>query len=707
MTKRMPLLAVTVSRILCCTFLCAAFLSGHPSPYLEDKTESQKLARRFQDAAVRSMRDGANRRARTIDLYWRANVIAGSGKPLSETRALIGELYRQLESGRIVHAELDGPGWNLREPAEPLIVVAGKPFDDLLLVVSNRTDKDQVVRIGGNVLPESVALSAGASTGLFVRVPSRPPGRFRCRITVRTRELAGEIPIQGEARPAGRLAASILDPAGKPTAARIYLRSADGFSHVPKGSRKRVMWMSGEHYFHADGYFEAELPEGLAEIEAVKGFVHRPQVTEVRIEGGKTTRAALRLTRLEDVNAQGWYSGDEHIHGNYRGYQTTDPAGNFLEIRAEDLNVANLVVSNSDGTYVHDEQYFDGGRLHPLSTPKHVFSWNQEMRNRNLYGHLIFLNLKELVRPIYTGFPGTPNWEDYPANYHQAKNAKAQGGAVSYAHPALLFDRPPTGSDAIESVVDVALGLVDALEVFCSHDEPSMALWYSFLNLGFHLGIAAGSDAFINQDFAFVAGGVRSYVNTGKEFDYAKWVEGLRAGRAFATVGPLLFFEVEDQLPGHQFQFERGPVELRAVARVTSIVPVRKLEIVANGRVVGETGGSAPVNQLEWNGRIALPKSAWIAARVWGPDHRLIANSPSRFGERRNPLVLMAHSGASYVSIAGRRVFSEKDRALCLTWIDALLDNVKRRGQFATQARRQEVIDTFVRVRSIYERMGE
>src|SRR5437867_1801779 len=90
------LLAATVRRILCCTFLCAALLSGHQSPYLQDRTESQKLARRFQDVAVRSMRDGANRRARTIDLYWSANVIAGSGKPLSETRALIAEVCRHL-----------------------------------------------------------------------------------------------------------------------------------------------------------------------------------------------------------------------------------------------------------------------------------------------------------------------------------------------------------------------------------------------------------------------------------------------------------------------------------------------------------------------------------------------------------------------------------------------------------------------------------
>lgn len=691
----------------CGLLLAATALGAHQSPYIEQTTESRRLARRFQDIAVRSMRDSSNPRVRTIGLYWKANAIAGAGKPLPETRRLTGELYRQLEGGRIVHAELSGAGWKVRGPAEPVKAIAGRAFDQLLLVISNATGTDRVVRIGGDAAPDSVAVPSHTATGLFVRIPERAPGHFRARLALRAGGAAAEVPLQVEARTAGRVKVRILDAAGRPAAARVYLRGADGLSHVPEGAMERVMWMSGEHYFHADGVFEAELPAGPAVIEVVKGFEYRPHVTQVAVEAGRTGPATVNLARLEDMNAQGWYSGDEHIHANYRGAQTTTPATASLVLRAEDLNLGNMVVANSDGGYVHDENSFDGGRVHALSGAGHVFSWNQEMRNRGLYGHLVFLNLKELVRPVYTGFPGTPNWEDYPANYRQASSARAQGGTVSYAHPALVFDRPPSGSDAVESVVDVALGLVDALEVFCSHDEPSMALWYRFLNLGFRVAIAAGSDAFLNQDFAFAAGGVRSYVHTGEEFGYARWVEGLRAGRTFATAGPLLFFEVENQLPGRQFRFDKGPVTLRAAARVHSMVPVQKLEIVANGKVVAEAGGGAPVDRLEWKGGITLPESGWVAARVWGPGHRLIANSPSWFGQRQNPLVLMAHSGALYVSIAGRRAFSAADRAFCMDWIDALVNNVKTRGRFATDARRQEVIDTFLRARSIYERMGE
>ena len=83
----------------------------------------------------------------------------------------------------------------------------------------------------------------------------------------------------------------------------------------------------------------------------------------------------------ENLNAAGWYSGDEHIHGNYRGEQITRPEDNFLVMRGEDLNVANLMVSNSDGGFVHDESYFTAAP-HPLSTREHMFQWNQEIRPR-------------------------------------------------------------------------------------------------------------------------------------------------------------------------------------------------------------------------------------------------------------------------------------------------------------------------------------
>jgi hypothetical protein len=105
-----------------------------------------------------------------------------------------------------------------------------------------------------------------------------------------------------------------------------------------------------------------------------------------------------------------------------------------LQTLAEDLNNANMMVANSGGSFIHDERYFEG-KPSSLSSRDYIIYWNEEMRNRGLYGHMCLFNLKTLVRPLYTGFPDTPQSDDYPANYTQAEGAQKQGGAVTYAHP--------------------------------------------------------------------------------------------------------------------------------------------------------------------------------------------------------------------------------------------------------------------------------
>ncbi len=688
------------------TLLAAALataLYAHHSLQIGDSGELAGLARRFQDAATRLTRDASADRLHAVDLYWKGYRLAGRKERIEEARAQVGELHRSLKGSHVGRLTLTASGLAAEKPAAGLLLPEGRMWDPLMLVVTNQSSAPATFSIAGigtavDVMPEQAMVAAGSSTSVFIRMAGRAPGNYTLQLRASAAGKETTVPVDVQVRPAGRLAVRVLDAAGRPTAARVFLTGADGLQHVPEGSFERVIWLSGEHYFHADGAFQAELPAGDAEIEIVKGFHYRPWRRRVTIARNQTTTLDARLDYLENMNARGWWSGDEHIHGNYRGEQITRPEDNFLVIRGEDLNVANLMVSNSDSGFVHDESYFTAAP-HPLSTRDHVFQWNQEMRNRSLYGHLILLNLKELVRPIYTGFANTPNWEDYPSNYQLAMKAKEQGGYTAYAHPQVGLDRIPSGSDAKAAVVDVALGAIDAMEVFCSHDEPSMEMWYRFLNTGFHVAISAGSDAFINQSFTFVAGGVRSYVHTGADVSYKIWIDGLRRGRSFATAGPLLFFEVDDQLPGHEFRFAPGPVTLKAKARVLSNVAVERLEIVVNGKVVAASTSG------EWSGSLPLERSAWLAARVWGPRHRLVSNSPSPFGETRSSSALLAHTSPHYVAIGNQRVFSAKDQQFLLRWVDSLIQEVQTRGQFSSQERRDEVVRIFQRARAVYERL--
>jgi hypothetical protein len=325
------------------------------------------------------------------------------------------------------------------------------------------------------------------------------------------------------------------------------------------------------------------------------------------------------------------------------------------------------------------------------------------------YGHLLLLNLKRLVRPLYTGFPESEQWEDYPSNDSQARQARDQDGIALYAHPALRFDQVPTGSLGGEAVADVALGSIDGFEVFCSHDEPSMELWYRFLNLGFRLGISGGSDAFLNQSFSFLAGGERVYVYTADHFDYESWARGLREGRSFATIGPLLSFQVNGLLPGSKIHLEskKSSAKVHVQVEAVSAIPITKVEIVARGRVVAEASSPTPVQRLQWQGELPLEESTWLAARVWAENSDRISNGPSRWSERRsNDRVLAAHSSPIYVSVGNTQVYSAEDRDFCLRWMDALTERIGKDGKFADAAHRQEVLNSFALARQVYQNMG-
>src|SRR5262249_56047181 len=62
--------------------------------------------------------------------------------------------------------------------------------------------------------------------------------------------------------------------------------------------------------------------------------------------------------------------------------------------------------------------------------------------------------------------------------------------------------------------------------------------------------------------------------------------EGLRAGGAFLTSGPLLRVEAGGQLPGHVFTAAAGKeVTVELKARLTTRDPIRALEVIKDGQV--------------------------------------------------------------------------------------------------------------------------
>ena len=490
-----------------------------------------------------------------------------------------------------------------------------------------------------------------------------------------------------DVRPMARLRVRILDEQGRPAAARVYLTASDGLAYAPKSSISRYAALPAEPFFHARGFFEVELPAGQTIIEATRGIEYDLATQKVNLQPGKPAETTIRLRRWIDMTERAWFSSDAHIHANYTAdhHQVVTPEDVQLYTHAEDLHYANMMVANSSGAFLHDTAFFRG-KADRLSRGNHVIYWNEEMRNAGVYGHMCFYQLKRLVEPLYTGFRDTPQWEDYPPNFTQAKAAREQGGAVTYAHPgyAATFE----GASARELPVDLALGEVDAMDVLSNNpEEVAMQIWYRLLNCGFRLGISAGTDSFTNVADHYTPGGGRVYANLrGRRMKDRDWVRAYKEGRTMATNGPMVFLEVEDRGPGEVVRLPAGRQTVRVKVESKSSVPVDKVELVVNGRAFPAADAT-----------LTLERSSWIAARATGPRHRLILNDTAAF----------AHTSPVYVQIGEEPIRAVEDARYFVDWIDQLIKRVEERGRFSTPERKKEVVELFSRAREIYQRMTQ
>ena len=472
--------------------------------------------------------------------------------------------------------------------------------------------------------------------------------------------------------------------------ARVYVIGSDGLSYTPtRGTLARITWSSGDYFYYTrGGEDEILLPEGRATIEAVRGFEYGPATATADIAAGRTATASLSLERRENLPAEGWYSGDVHIHANYNNHEFITPEDVRDQVQAEDLHVANLMVANSSGPHIHDEQYFEG-RPHRLSGPQHILYWVEEMRNAGLYGHMCLIGLKSLVKPLHTGFANSPWPYDYPPNHVQAAAANSQGGAATYPHPGYNFTPDPQTMSARELPVDLALGSINAMDVMSNaNEDASTPMWYRLLNTGLKCAISAGTDSFTNRRHHWLPGAERVYVHVGTPFTYERWVENYKAGRSFATNGPLVRFTVDGKEPGQEIRLDR-PGTLLVDVRVTSLIPFDTVEVVMNGKVVASSKSGHLV------GKITLDESAWLAARVRGPYHRLITNDT----------FVYAHTSPVYCYVGGRPIASRDDARFFVEWIDKLILMVEKRGRYQNDQQKREVVELFRKGQAYYKKM--
>lgn len=529
----------------------------------------------------------------------------------------------------------------------------------------------------------------GGNTALWV---VGTPGGRRERIEPRRRVYR---------EPVGRLAITVVDAVtGRPVPARVSVRLPDDRSVAPDDAwhhaddgfdRKERKFEVG--YFHTAGRSTVTVPAGEVRIEVTRGPEYRMVRQRVHVPANQLTARTIRLARL--ARLPGWTSGDLHVHMNYGGHYRATPATLALQARAEGLHlVENLIVNKEDR--VPDVSYFTG-RPDPVSTPDLLILHDQEFHT-SWWGHTGALGLTEhLILPDYAGYAGTAVASLYPDNATVADLARAQGGLLGYVHPFDELPRPEDTTVALNNAlpVDVALGKVDYLEVvgFSDHRATS-AVWYRLLNCGFRIPAGAGTDAMTN--YASLRGPVgtnRVYVESPLPLDRGRWYAALKAGKSFATNGPLLQFSLNGAGPGAVLRLPAGRHPLTARVVLHSNVAVDHLEVIHNGSVLQELKLSGSRTALDTTVTLLSSGSGWYLLRAWS----------ERAVEPVLDLYPFATTSPVYVEVPNRPLRSPADAEYFIRWIDRLAAAAESHPGWNTSQEKREVLGRVRQARAVFD----
>ena len=367
-------------------------------------------------------------------------------------------------------------------------------------------------------------------------------------------------------------------------------------------------------HFSCDGTADLQLPPGQYTYAIERGPEYSRAAGSLSVlPGDRAGQVTLSETlgRIADLAAEGWWSGDLHIHRPPEQIETI--------VRAEDLHVAPVITWWNQKNLWKDRPLpdpvlvkFDGDRYCQLMA-------GEDERNG---GAFMFFNLDA---PIDI----TKAENQYPCQTFYLEEARQRGGWVDLEKP-FWWDGP----------IGIGLGLVDSIGICNNHmwrhgvldneawgrprlretDPPAHAngLWtqeiyYHLLNTGVRIPPSAGSASGVIPN---PVGYNRVYVHLDGPMDYGAWWEGIRAGRSFVTNGPLLRVKANGEWPGHVFTGGAGEsLSITLEGELDSNDRVTHIQVVKDGKVALEvpakqfTSGASPVT-------IQFERSGWFLVRA-------------------------------------------------------------------------------------------
>ncbi|MFH1717187.1 MAG: CehA/McbA family metallohydrolase [Planctomycetota bacterium] len=465
--------------------------------------------------------------------------------------------------------------------------------------------------------------------------------------------------------------------------------------------------------FSCDGHFAIKVPPGKAVIHVERGKECWPVDKEVVVEKDRTTNVDIALKRWVNMCEEGWYSSDIHCHFGLDDLRVLKQLA-----LADDVNFEPILT-----LWNHQRGDSPDGAWPDYANPPSIYADATHMatlRNQEIeriggeafesVGALLMFGLQRPVK--------------MPAGNSRYPCDAILGRMAKESSPQCLIDtdKPIWG----ENVIGVALGLFDSVQVCHNHYHRESTLqagrigwgmadledetenltddelfhrtnstYYRFLNCGFKLAATGGSAMGV---MAVPLGYSRTYAKLDGPLTEANYLEAIRAGRSFATSGPMLILTANGLDSGSEIRYSTGssdPVSIKAELR--SIQRIDSLELIANGQVIKSINlkNNAPSPILTESVAMAFrpQRSGWVAARA-------ILTSPD--GHLRQ-----AHTSPVYITVDGKPTASGTDAEYMIRWIDRLLQVSEKPGRYQSDSERMETRKIFKEARVIYENITQ
>ena len=464
----------------------------------------------------------------------------------------------------------------------------------------------------------------------------------------------------------GKIRLRLVDGAtGKSVGGMVRVLGPDGKNIELPGLFDRMTGLTkdlpGVHWYVVPaGGAETTLPRAKLQIQAVSGLetALTQEALDLRINAPE--ELSIKLSYLFRPEETGLAAGNTHLHLRGFSLQTADeylrkiPAADGLRV----MFVSYLERHKDDLTYITNK--YPIGEMPKFSATGVLFNNGEEHRHNfegygRGYGHIMFLNIKELVKPVSLG-PGITGagFDDRPLRSGMDE-ARKQGGTVIWCHNTFGF----------ESVLSALSGRLDAFNVFDGSRQGKYEdNYYRYLNLGIRLPISTGTDWFM-YDFS------RVYAKPRGKLTVTSWLDAVKAGRCQATNGPLLTLDVDGRSMGDVIDLKEAKT-IKIQASATGRYPLDRLQLIQNGKVIRtQVAGAKEPGRIQLAHEVRLAEPAWFAVRIE-------SDAKNEFNK-----LLFAHSSPVYVNFKGRGVFDVDAALALLKQVEEAHATIKTRGQFS------------------------